>query len=51
MLYGIDKVVAEATKMPVWITDNPQDAVVKGCGKLFKNEKLLEMVRVKRGLR
>lgn len=51
LLYGIDKVVAEATKMPVWITDNPQDAVVKGCGKLFNNEKLLETVRVKRGLR
>jgi len=51
LLYGIDKVIAEATKMPVWIADNPQDAVVKGCGKLFKNEKLLEAVRVKRGLR
>jgi len=51
LLYGIDKVVQEATKMPVWVTDDPQDAVVKGCDKLFKDEKLLEMVRVKRGLR
>ena len=51
LLHGIDKVVQEATKMPTWVTDDPQDAVVKGCGKLFKNEKLLETVRVKRGLR
>ena len=50
-LYGIDKVVSEKTKMPVWITENPQDAVVQGCGKLFKNETLLETVRIKRGLR
>jgi len=50
-LYGIDKVIAEKTKMPVWVTDDPEDAVVRGCGKLLKNEKLLERVRVKRGLR
>ncbi len=50
-LFGIDKVIAEATKMPVWVTEEPQDAVVRGCGKLFKNEKLLEAVRIKRGLR
>lgn len=51
MIYGIDKVIAEATKMPVWVTDEPQDAVVKGCGNLFKDEKLLDIVRIKRGLR
>ena len=50
-LYGMDKVVAEATKMPVWVTEDPEDVVVKGCGKLLKNEKLLEAVRVKRGLK
>jgi len=50
-IYGIDKVIAEATKMPVWVTDEPQDAVVNGCGNLFKDEKLLDIVRVKRGLR
>ncbi|MEA3355603.1 MAG: rod shape-determining protein [Patescibacteria group bacterium] len=50
-IYGIDKLISEATKMPVWIADDPQDVVVKGCGKLFKNEKLLNTVRVKRGLR
>ncbi len=51
MIYGIDKVIAEATKMPVWVADDPQDAVVKGCGKLLSDEKLLEAVRIKRGLR
>ncbi|MBU1085465.1 MAG: rod shape-determining protein [Candidatus Beckwithbacteria bacterium] len=51
LIYGIDKVISQATKMPVWIADDPQDAVVKGCGNLFKNEKLLNAVRVKRGLR
>ena len=50
-LYGIDKVVSEKTKMPVWVTEEPQDAVVRGTAKLLKNEKLLETVRVKRGLR
>jgi len=50
-LYGIDKVIGEMTKMPVWVTDDPEDAVVKGCGKLLKDEKLLEKVRTKRGLR
>ncbi|MFH1460882.1 MAG: rod shape-determining protein [Patescibacteria group bacterium] len=51
LLYGIDKVVAEMTKMPVWVAEEPQDAVVRGCAKLLGDEKLLEEVRVKRGLR
>ena len=51
LLYGIDKVVSEMTKMPVWVAEEPQDAVVRGCAKLLANEKLLEEVRVKRGLR
>jgi len=50
-LYGIDKVVSEATKMQVWVADEPQDAVVRGCGLLLKNERLLDAVRIKRGLR
>ncbi len=50
-LYGIDKVVAETTRMPVWIAEEPQDAVVKGCAKLLGDEILLNELRVKRGLR
>lgn len=51
LLYGIDKVVAEMTKMPVGITEEPKDAVVKGCAKLLISPKLLDEVRVKRGLK
>lgn len=51
LLYGIDKVIAEVTKMPVWVTDDPQDAVVIGCGKLLSDDRLLESVRITRGLR
>jgi len=50
-LYGIDKVVSEITKMPVWVADEPQDCVVRGCAKLLENEALLNEVRVKRGLK
>jgi len=50
-LQGIDQVVSEVTKMPVWVTEEPEDAVVRGCGELLKNERLMEKIRVKRGLR
>jgi len=50
-LFGIDKVVGESTKMPVWVTEEPEMSVVRGCEKLLKNDRLLESVRVKRGLR
>ena len=35
LIRGIDKLIATETKMPVWITDDPQTAVVRGCGKLL----------------
>jgi rod shape-determining protein MreB len=50
-LFGVDKVISEVTKMPVWITDEPENAVVRGCGQLLKDERLLERVRARRGLR
>lgn len=50
-LYGLDKVISEQTKMPVWLAGEPELAVVKGCGQLLANDKLLEEVRVRRGLR
>lgn len=49
-LFGIDKVVSEATKMPVGVTESPQDAVVRGLAKLLGNKRLLETLRIKRGL-
>ena len=51
MIRGLDKMVFEATKMPVWITDEPMSAVVRGCGKLLTDERLLKKVKVGARLR
>ena len=45
-LRGIDKLFAQELRMPVWITDDPQTAVVRGCGKLLDDEVLLGKVKV-----
>lgn len=45
-LLGIDKLIANELKMPVWITDDPQTAVVRGCGKLLDDAALLRKVKV-----
>lgn len=45
-LRGIDRLIANELKMPVWITDDPQTAVVRGCGKLLTDETLLRKVKV-----
>lgn len=50
-LQGLDKLIAEETKMPVWIADDPMTAVVRGCGKVLEDESLLKRVRVTGGLR
>jgi rod shape-determining protein MreB len=46
LLSGIDKMVASEMKMPVWIADDPQTAVVRGCGKLLDDKVLLAKVKV-----
>lgn len=51
LLRGLDKKIAEETKMPVWIADDPLTAVVRGCGKVLDNLNLLSKVRVTGGLR
>jgi rod shape-determining protein MreB len=51
LLRGLDKLVAEATKMPVWLAEDPQTSVVRGCGKVLENAELLKKVRVVGGLR
>jgi len=43
---GIDKLIATEVKMPVWISDDPQTAVVRGCGKLLDDLELLRKVKV-----
>jgi len=51
LLRGIDKLIAEEVKMPVWITDDPQTAMVRGCAIVLDRPKLLNKVRVVGGLR
>lgn len=50
-LGGFDKLIAEETKMPVWLADDPMTAVVKGCEKVLEDEGLLKRVRVTGGLK
>jgi len=50
-LAGFDKLIAEETKMPVWLADDPMTAVVRGCGKVLEDESLLKKVQVVGGLR
>jgi rod shape-determining protein MreB and related proteins len=44
LLYGMDQVVAKATKIPVRIADDPLTAVVRGTGVLLDDENLLNEV-------
>lgn len=46
LIKGIDKLIAQETKMPVWVTDDPQTAVVRGCGKLLDDAVLLSKVKI-----
>ncbi len=46
LIRGIDKLIATEVKMPVWITDDPQTAVVRGCGMLLDDDILLHKVKV-----
>jgi len=47
----LDKLISEETKIPVWVADDPQTCVVRGCGKILEDEKLLRKVKVVGGLR
>lgn len=51
LIRGLDKMIAEATSMPVWVAEDPMDSVVRGCGKLLTDEKLLKKVKVGARLR
>ena len=44
LLRGIDKIIAEHTKIPVRIADDPLTCVVRGVGLLLDNMKLLKEV-------
>lgn len=47
---GIDKMVADATHMPVYIAEDPLTCVVRGCGICLDNSGLLKKIRISRGL-
>jgi rod shape-determining protein MreB len=46
LLRGMDKLIAQEIKMPVWVTDDPQTAVVRGCGQLLDDSVLLRKLKV-----
>ncbi len=51
LIGGIDKLIAQEVRMPVWINDDPQTAVVRGALKLLQDEGLLHRVKVTGGLK
>ncbi|OGE27426.1 rod shape-determining protein [Candidatus Daviesbacteria bacterium RIFCSPHIGHO2_01_FULL_40_11] len=51
LLRGLDKKIAEETKLPVYISDDPLTTVVRGCGEVLDNLDLLSKVKVTGGLR
>lgn len=51
LIRGLDKLISEAVKVPVWIADDPLTAVVRGTGRVLSEPQLLEKVRVTGGLR
>lgn len=50
LLKGIDKKISEETKMNVYIAEDAITCVVRGCGKLLENSRLLGKIRVTKGL-
>lgn len=51
LLSGLDRLIAERVKMPVYLAEDPMTCVVKGCGKVLENGALLNKVKVTGGLR
>lgn len=50
LLRGIDKKVSEETNMNVFVADDPLTCVVRGCGKILENKRLLEKIQITKGL-
>ncbi|MDO8656914.1 MAG: rod shape-determining protein, partial [Nanoarchaeota archaeon] len=51
LLKGLDQKIAEETKMPVYVADDPLTTVVRGCGRVLDDLDLLSRVKVTGGLR
>src|SRR5258706_5574155 len=50
LITGIDEVISEATKMPVWTAEDPLTCLVRGCGIALEPNGLLKKIRVTNGL-
>lgn len=46
LLRGLDQLIGDDTKMPVWRMDDPLSGVVRGCGQVLQNQALLNRVKV-----
>ena len=44
LLHGLDKLVSQATKIPVMVVEDPLSAMVRGAGSLFTDEELLKKI-------
>jgi rod shape-determining protein MreB and related proteins len=51
LISGIDKAIADVTKIKVVIAEDPLTCVVRGCGMLLEDEDLLKRIRVTGGLK
>jgi rod shape-determining protein MreB len=51
LLPGFSQLVTEAIKMPCFLVEDPLSSVVKGCGRVLADEKLLQKVRVTGGVK
>lgn len=51
LLSGLDQLMAEQTKMPVWVAEDPLTCVARGCLALYDKPELLERVRLVGGLK
>lgn len=50
LIHGIDKAIADATNMPVYIAEDPLTCVARGCGMLLENPSLLNKIRIAKGI-
>lgn len=50
MLPGIDKLVSEMTKMPVFIAEEPLTCVVRGCAYLLEHPEQMSKLKITKGL-
>jgi rod shape-determining protein MreB and related proteins len=50
LINGIDKIISEATRMPVYIAEDPLTCVVRGCGAVLEDAGLLKKVKITKGL-